>query len=37
MFAQQLARIQFWLFQGPDLVLTLNYDSGSMFFRAAAK
>ena len=36
-FAQQLARIQFWLFQGSDLVLTLNYSSGSMFFRAAAK
>lgn len=36
-FAQQLSRIQGWLFQGPELVLTLSYDSGSMFFEAAPK
>ena len=36
-FAQQLSRIQGWLFEGPDLVLTLDYDSGSMFFRAVPK
>jgi len=36
-FAQQLSRIQGWLFEGPGLVLTLDYDSGSMFFRAVAK
>jgi heat shock protein HslJ len=36
-FAQQLSRIQGWLFQGPDLVLTLDYDSGSMFFRGVTK